>query len=57
MVRFANALAKREGYTTGPVDASDIDALIMIGRSMIGADDAVIDRLAAGLAERVAQAA
>lgn len=57
VVRFANALAKREGYTTGPVDASDIDALIMIGRSMIGADDAVIDRLAAGLAERVAQAA
>ena len=56
VVRFANALAKREGYATGPVDAADLDALIMIGRSMIGADDAVIERLVAGLAERVAQA-
>jgi len=57
IVRFANALAKREGYTTGPVDAADIDAMIMIGRSMIGADDNVIDRLVEGLAERVTQAA
>ena len=56
VVRFANALAKREGYATGPVDAADLDALIMIGRSMVGADDAVIERLVAGLAERVAQA-
>jgi putative nucleotidyltransferase with HDIG domain len=56
VVRFANALAKREGYATGPVDAGDLDALIMIGRSMIGADDAVIERLVAGLSERVAQA-
>ena len=57
IVRFANALAKREGYTTGPVDAADIDAMIMIGRSMIGTDDTVIDRLVEGLAERVSQAA
>ena len=56
IVRFANALAKREGFTTGPVDAADIDAMIMIGRSMIGADDSVIDRLVAGLTDRVAQA-
>src|SRR3569623_1776346 len=57
IVRFANALAKREGYTTGPVDAADIDAMIMIGRSMIGADDNVSERLVEGLAERVTQAA
>jgi putative nucleotidyltransferase with HDIG domain len=56
VVRFANALAKREGYATGPVDAADLDALITTGRSLIGADDAVIERLVAGLAERVAQA-
>ena len=56
VVRFANALAKREGFTTGPVDAANIDALIMIGRSMVGADDSVIERLVAGLAERVAEA-
>jgi putative nucleotidyltransferase with HDIG domain len=57
IVRFANALAKREGFTAGPVDAADIDALIMVGRSMIGADDDVIARLVAGLPERVSQAA
>jgi putative nucleotidyltransferase with HDIG domain len=57
VVRFANALAKREGYATGPSDATDIDALIMIGRSMIGADEAAVEGLVAGLAERVAQAA
>ncbi len=57
VVRFANAIAKREGFTTGPVDMADVEALIMVGRSMIGSDDAVIARLAAGLADRVASAA
>lgn len=57
VVRFANALAKRDGYATGPSDATDVDALIMIGRSMLGADEAAVESLVAGLAERVAQAA
>lgn len=57
VVRFANALAKREGFTTGPIDAADIDALIMVGRSMLGTDDAVLTRLASGLSERVSGAA
>jgi len=57
VVRFANALAKREGFTTGPIDAADVDALIMVGRSMLGADDALIARLASGLADRVSQSA
>ncbi|MEO8840352.1 MAG: HDOD domain-containing protein [Kofleriaceae bacterium] len=57
VVRFANALAKREGYATGPSDATEIDALIMIGRSMVGADEAAVEGMVAGLAERVAQAA
>lgn len=57
IVRFANALAKREGFTAGPVDSADIEAMIMIGRSMIGTDDVVIERLVGGLAERVLQAA
>jgi hypothetical protein len=56
VVRFANALAKREGFTTGPIDAADVDAMIMVGRSMIGADDALITRLTNGIAERVAPA-
>ncbi|MCX5746749.1 MAG: HDOD domain-containing protein [Proteobacteria bacterium] len=57
VVRFANALAKREGFVTGPIDADDVDALIMVGRSMIGADDALIARLAGGLVDRVSQTA
>jgi putative nucleotidyltransferase with HDIG domain len=57
VVRFANALAKREGFTAGPVDAADIEAMIMIGRSMLGADDNVIERLVEGLGDRVLLAA
>jgi putative nucleotidyltransferase with HDIG domain len=53
IVRLANAVAKREGYTTGPIDADDIDAMIMVGRSMLGADDDVITRLASGLRDRI----
>jgi putative nucleotidyltransferase with HDIG domain len=56
IVRFANALAKREGYTTGPIDAADIDALVMVGRSLLGADDALLKRLTGSLAERLAGA-
>ncbi len=56
VVRFANALAKREGFVTGEIDADDVDALIMVGRSMLGADDAIINRLAGGINERVAHA-
>jgi putative nucleotidyltransferase with HDIG domain len=54
MVRFANAVAKREGFVSGPVDADEIDALIMIGRSMLKVDDEVVARLARGLGEQVA---
>jgi putative nucleotidyltransferase with HDIG domain len=49
VVRFANALAKREGFATGPVDAADLDALIMVGRSMVGANEDIIDRLVKSL--------
>lgn len=49
IVRFANALAKREGFATGPVDTADLDAMIMVGRSMIGANEALIDRLVKSL--------
>jgi putative nucleotidyltransferase with HDIG domain len=52
-VRFANALAKREGIYVGKVDQSDCDALVMIGRSLLGIDDSVLQRLSGGLGERV----
>jgi len=56
MVRLANALAKREGYTTGPIDADDVDAMIMVGRSLLGADEDIITRLATSLKTRLASA-
>jgi putative nucleotidyltransferase with HDIG domain len=57
IVRFANAVAKREGFTTGPIDAADVDAMIMVGRSILGADEDVVARLATGLKDRLALAA
>ncbi len=52
-VRFANALAKREGIYLGDVDGADNDALIMIGCSLLGLDTSVIDRLVKDLHARV----
>ena len=52
-VRFANALTKREGLYVGKFDSSDMDALVMIGRSLLGIDDHVLSRLSSGLTERV----
>jgi putative nucleotidyltransferase with HDIG domain len=52
-VRFANALAKREGIYVGKVDQADSEALVMIGRSLLGIDDSILSRLASGLGDRV----
>lgn len=52
-VRFANALAKREGIYVGKVDQADAEALVMIGRSLLGIDDNVLSRLSGGLSDRV----
>jgi putative nucleotidyltransferase with HDIG domain len=52
-VRFANALAKREGIYVGKVDQADAEALVMIGRSLLGIDDTILSRLAGGLGDRV----
>jgi HD-like signal output (HDOD) protein len=38
-VRFANALAKREGVYIGAADDDQIETVLMIGRSMLGLDD------------------
>jgi len=53
VVRLSNALAKREGYTTGPTDAADIEAMIMVGMSMLGGDTSVVDRLVNNIASRL----
>lgn len=52
-VVFANALAKKTGVYVGKVDADDIDAILMIGRSLIGVNDEVLKTLTKGLNDRV----
>jgi len=53
IVRFANALVKKHGLATGTYDAEDVGALIMIGRSMLGLEEEVVSRLAAGIKARI----
>lgn len=53
IVRFANALVKKHGLATGTYDAEDVSALIMIGRSMLGLEEEVVGRLAAGIKARI----
>jgi putative nucleotidyltransferase with HDIG domain len=45
-VRFANALAKREGVYPGNVDIEQVETVLMIGRSMLGLDDDAVNALA-----------
>jgi putative nucleotidyltransferase with HDIG domain len=52
-VCFANALAKKTGLCVGPVDAEDVDAIVMIGRSLIGVNDDILKTLSKGLKDRV----
>ena len=44
-VRFANALAKREGVYPGSVDTEQVETVILIGRSMLGLDDDAVSAL------------
>ena len=48
-VRFSNAVAKQQGLYVGAIDADDIDALVMIGRSLLGLEPDVVTRLSEGL--------
>jgi len=52
-VCFANALAKKTGVSVGPMDPEDLDAIVMIGRSLIGVSDDVLKTLTKGLRDRV----
>ncbi len=52
-VCFGNALAKKSATYSGPIDHDDVDALLMIGRSLIGVSDDVLKSLTLGLRERV----
>ncbi len=52
-VVFANALAKKCGVCVGRFDATDVDAIVMIGRSLIGVNDDVLRTLTKTLKDRV----
>ena len=52
-VCFANALAKKTGVYVGKFDPEDVDAIVMIGRSLIGVNDEVLKTLTKGLKDRV----
>lgn len=54
VVRLANAIAKRQGFATGPIDEADLDAMIMVGKSMLGVEDAMISGLTTNLKDRLA---
>ena len=53
-VCLANALAKLNGCAIGPIDTDDLNALVMIGRSLLSIPDEVLKKLAAELPTRVA---
>ena len=53
VVRFSNALAKKEGIYVGVVDMEGVEALLMIGRSLLNIDDAVTERLTRDLQRNV----
>lgn len=51
-VHFANALAKQLGIYLGQVSGDDNDALVMVGRSLLGIDDDGIARITADIKTR-----
>jgi putative nucleotidyltransferase with HDIG domain len=53
VVRFANALVKLHGVSGGHVEPEEVEAMVMIGRSMLDLDEDAVDALARGLKERV----
>ena len=46
VVHFANALAKQMGIAMGAISAEDNDALVTVGRSLLGLDEEAVTRAA-----------
>ena len=57
IVRFANALAKREGIYVGDVVGDEIVAAILQGRTVLGVDEATEAKLIATIRDRAGNAA
>ncbi|MFT3710951.1 MAG: HDOD domain-containing protein [Archangium sp.] len=53
VVCFSNALVKAAGLGSGETDVEDAKALVMIGRSILGVDDALVNGLSANVRSRV----
>jgi putative nucleotidyltransferase with HDIG domain len=53
VVRYANALTKREGVYVGEIDLDAVLGVIADGRSLLGIDEPLEQRLIGGLRERV----
>jgi len=52
LVRFANAIAKREGIYVGDVVGEEIVAAVLQGRAVLGVDEAIEATLIATLRDR-----
>ncbi len=52
VARFANAVCKQRGLYTGQFDSGAVDVLVMIGRSLLGIDDDLIEKIVRDLDER-----
>jgi putative nucleotidyltransferase with HDIG domain len=53
VVCFSNALVKAAGLASGEADVEDAKALVMIGRSILGVDEALVNGLSANVRARV----
>lgn len=53
IVRLANAIAKQEGFATGAIDKDDVEAMVMVGRSLLGIDEALLGKITAALKTRM----
>ena len=55
VVRFCSALSKLNGFYVGRFDEVEVGTLIMVGRSLIGIEDEVVQKLLQGVKERVGE--
>jgi putative nucleotidyltransferase with HDIG domain len=55
VVCFANAIAKLQGLYVGTFARDEAEALVMLGRSLLGIDDELVGRLSGALKPRLAR--
>lgn len=55
VTRFANAACKQVGLYPGTPDLAEVSTILMIGRSLLGLTDEVIERVTTGLPDRITE--